>query len=156
MKNYLAAAAAALALLSAPAATAQQTSYQLWCRGGGDMQMVVGTNAIDGHAVTWLRFHFTPMTTAATTRTPPEPGQCSWLDRPLSAGEPQMVQLSARDVFAVSTVNGGTLATIDFNGGGASAAKATALWSAYQSGGDFRVMIYNTGGGYMNVTDVVR
>ena len=154
MKNYLAAAAAALALLSAPAATAQQTSYALWCRGGGDMQMVVGTNSIDGHAVTWVRFHFTPMTTAATAGTPPGPGQCSWLDRPLSAGEPQMVQLSARDVFAETTVNGGALATIDFNGAGASADKARAIWSAYQAGSEFRVMVYNTGGGYMNVTEV--
>src|SRR5262245_26957621 len=94
MKTYLAAAAAALALLLAPTAQAQ-TSYALWCRGGSDMQMVVGTNAIDGHAVTWLRFHFTPMSTAATASTPPGPGQCSWLDRPLSAAEPQMVQLSA-------------------------------------------------------------
>jgi hypothetical protein len=156
MKTYLAAAAAALALLLAPASAHAQTSYTLWCRGGGDMQMVVGANAIDGHAVTWLRFHFTPMSTAAAASTPPGPGQCSWLDRPLNPDEPQTVQLSARDVSPVSTLNGGVLATIDFNGASASADKARAIWSAYQAGGDFRVMVYNTGGGYMNVTDVLR
>ena len=156
MKLLFATLAAAAALLLAPSSAHAQTSFTLWCRGGGDMQMVVGTNAVGGRASTWLRFHFRPMTTAATPGTPPGPGQCSWLDRPLSASEPQIVQLTASDVFAVSTIDGGALSAIDFNGASANAAKATALWRSYRSGADFRVQIYNTGAGYMNVTDVGR
>lgn len=156
MRILFAGIAAILMVALAPSSAHAQTSYTLWCRGGGAMQMVVGTNAVDGRASTWLRFHFTPMSTAATSATPPGPGQCSWLDRPLSRGEPQLVMLTVRDVFAVSTIDGGRLNAIDFNGSGAEAAKATALWRAYQAGADFRVQIYNTGAGYMNVTDVGR
>ena len=156
MKNVWVLVGAVLGLLAMSTTANAQTSYTLWCRGGGDMQMVVGTNAVDGHAVTWLRFHFSPMATAATVATPPAPGQCSWLDRALYDAEPQSVQLRLQNVFTESTIDHGNLTAIDFAGGGAGVADASAVWDAYRSGRDFRVEIYNTGDGYMSVTRVQR
>ena len=93
MRNLFFVVAAALVALVATPAHAQ-TSHTLWCRGGGEMQMVVGTNAgADGRVFTWLQYHFSPMATAATAATPPGPGECSWLDRPVHDVEPQLVQL---------------------------------------------------------------
>ena len=156
MKNAFVLLGAVFGLLAMSTTANAQTSYTLWCRGGGDMQMVVGTNAVDGHALTWLRFHFSPMATAATEATPPAPGQCSWLDRALYNNEPQAVQLRLQDVYTESTIDHGSLTTIDFSGAGTAAADASAVWDAYRSGRPFRVEVYNTGDGYMRVTRVQR
>ena len=156
MKNAFVLVGAVLGLLALTTTADAQTSYTLRCRGGGNMQMVVGTNAVDGQAVTWLRFHFSPMATAATDATPPAPGECSWLDRALYDAEPQLVQLRLLNVSTESTIDGGSLTALDFAGAGTAAADASAVWDAYRLAREFRVEIYNTGEGYMRVTRVQR
>jgi|CXWL01.1.fsa_nt_gi hypothetical protein len=153
-KIFLIVAAMLGMLISAPAHA--QTSYTLWCRAGGGMQMVVGTNAVDGRPLTWLNFHFSPMATAATVATPPQPGECSWLDRQINDAEPQLVRLYLQNVRTESTFDGGNFTAIDFSGAGAAAEDGRILWNAYRAGREFRVEIYNTGEGDMRVTRVQR
>jgi hypothetical protein len=140
-------AAAMLGGLMFAESAAAQTSYTLWCRGGGDrQQMVVSTNTgADGHVATSFQMNFDRMASAATAVTPPQAGECSWLDRPLNSAENGLLRGSFRDVWTSSTLDGGRLTVIDFSGAGDGAAAMRTLYSAYREGRNFRVEVYNDG-----------
>jgi hypothetical protein len=61
-------------------------SYVLMCRGGGDMTISF-FQPEDANA---LGINFIRAPSAASV-SPPGPGQCAWLDRPLSAEEPTSI-----------------------------------------------------------------
>lgn len=63
-------------------AFAESESYPMVCRGGGNMSAMYGR--VDGESILAITFKRSPY---ADNQRHPEPGQCAWLDRPLSAEE---------------------------------------------------------------------
>jgi hypothetical protein len=64
-------------------ASAQSTSYPLMCRSGGSMRVSLLPDGVD--------ITFTGGTQAAGTR-PPQPGECTWLDRGFVPNEPRRIR----------------------------------------------------------------
>ncbi|WP_156767668.1 hypothetical protein [Candidatus Viadribacter manganicus] len=141
--------------MSAASEASAQTSYTLWCRGGGDrQQMVVSTNVdASGRVNTSFQISFDRMSTSATAATPPARGECSWLDRPLNGAENGIIRGSFPNVSTSSTLDGGRLTVIDFSGAGDGVRALQTLFNAYRDGRDFRVEVYNDGS-VMQVTRV--
>jgi hypothetical protein len=68
--------------LFASSVIAQSKSYPMVCRGGGNMSAMYGRG--DGESVFAITFERSPY---ADNQQHPGPGQCAWLDRPLSQEE---------------------------------------------------------------------
>lgn len=75
-------AVAILLTLAAAGQAAAQTSYPLTCRGGGYLN-------ISNDAAGGVYISFTPSNGAAPMGL--QPGQCTWSDRALRAGEPTVI-----------------------------------------------------------------
>lgn len=101
-KYYLAAMAAAVLLFAGemPEAQADDPSYPMVCRAGGAMHGVSGDErtVIGDHPLArdtrLLNIHFQRSNVGASVRQP-APGQCAWLDRGISADEPNVLVLMA-------------------------------------------------------------
>lgn len=76
------ACAAAMTLLCSQAA-AQQQSWPLRCRGGGNMLVQIQEEA--PHLQVSISFRKASRSAEGSA---PGPGECAWIDRPLSANEP--------------------------------------------------------------------
>jgi hypothetical protein len=61
---------------------AQSKSYPMVCRGGGNMSAMYGR--VDGESIFAITFERSPY---SDNQQHPGPGQCAWLDRPLSQEE---------------------------------------------------------------------
>jgi len=74
--------------------TADSPSYPLMCRGGGDMTIQVYYPPAADNLVS-IKFG-KALNSAGTS--PPGPGQCAWLDRPLSEREPAELVWQSSDI----------------------------------------------------------
>lgn len=75
-------AALALAALALPGRPAEAQSYPLTCRGGGNLSIV-------GDGAGGISIAFLPSSGAVPLGL--QPGQCTWSDRALVAGEPTVI-----------------------------------------------------------------
>ena len=82
-----------LMFLSINEANAKGKSYPLMCRGGAAMK---GTLTPKG-----ITFQFKGGTQGAGSR-PPQPGECTWLDRGFRPGEPRTLNWWHRDLKALA------------------------------------------------------
>jgi hypothetical protein len=136
--------AIAAVVFSSQTAFAQQ-SYVLTCRGGGGMEQAV--QQLRRKQELLVGFSASPV--SATVRSP-GPGQCAWVDRPLSENEPKALKLEARDASENMMVH--------CDSSGCSLFRADrdimALHTAIKSGRIFHVRAYNNNRGVMMVTHV--
>ena len=114
------------------------------------MQAWVTANASGGFVT--LPFRAAPR--AATLAAPPQPGECSWLDRPLHPGEAQRIHYHGANLSLTSTWDNGALTALDFQGAGDQVRIAQTIWNAYLAGDDIRVLVYNEGAGVLRVTGI--
>lgn len=136
----------ALALVAAravlPAIAAEtHTSYPLWCKGGGAMKAQFSGHKA-GDTVASVTFQW--MKTAATAQTPPHAGECSWLDRAASSGEPAKFVYNAKGIYMIVSSNGGQRPTVTFTGGLINPPIWT-IWNGVDQKADFKLMVYNSG-----------
>lgn len=68
--------------LFASSLIAQIRSYPMVCRGGGSMSAMYAR--VDGESIVAITFERSPY---ADNQQHPGPGQCAWMDRPMSAEE---------------------------------------------------------------------
>jgi len=75
-------------------ASAAERSYPMVCRGGGAMQARHVKKAMGtGLNIPGLVIRFTKSRSAGTS-SPPGPGECAWMDRPIQGDEPSVLQLA--------------------------------------------------------------
>ncbi len=136
--------AVAAIIFSSQTAFAQQ-SYVMTCRGGGEMELAI--QQLSRKQEILVGFSASPL--SATERAP-GPGQCAWVDRPLSEDEPKALKLETRG----SSEN--MMMTCDSTGCSLFRAERDimALYTAVRSGGIFHVHAYNNNRGVMMVTNV--
>ena len=67
----------------------KQKSYSMVCKAGGSMLLSL-VDVLIGGRDTKLTIRFKHASQAGTTREP-APGECAWMDRPLSANEPKLL-----------------------------------------------------------------
>ncbi len=83
--------AAGLSMGSTAALAAPTTTYPIVCKGGVTMHFAFGQGT--SHATVLITFAKAP---AGASQQPPGPGQCAWLDRPISQAEPSKLRFRAR------------------------------------------------------------
>ncbi len=118
MKNALLALAGFAGLaLAAPAAAEDPPSYTLFCRGGPSMDVSVSHDVGSDGALG--RTHFRLYFDRAAQRgggSPPGPGQCAWIDRPLNNAEPTTLWMAHDGVELTFGVRGDGAIAADANG----------------------------------------
>lgn len=159
MKRFvMAGVAMGIAACSVTAAMAEPTSYPLVCRGGPSMRIMVNHDVPDG-----VNTGATAMTVffqAAATPGNPLPGQCVWMDRTLSPGEPQSFKLKGNVEFAFQVTGDGRLHRdttgwrLNPEGRGLEANNWRQVVNGVLNGGLFTVQVYNAEGRTMIVTRV--
>jgi hypothetical protein len=128
---------------AAPQAAAEPTSYVLMCRGGGAMNYTIETFGTTARLI--VRFRKAGQ---ASSVQPPAPGECTWLDRPISGAEPSQLFADAAGEVRVACNSAGTCTVSGLPGG------LQSLVNAMRSGGTFMVHVYNRGTGNFKVTRV--
>lgn len=155
---------AALSTISSAIFAADPPSYPLLCHGGPGMRIMTNHD-VDGAGIpgaTAMFIYFTPGSKPGSVQQP-GPGECVWLDRTLSAGEPAVLWIrSPRIEFAFQVMGDGRIAT-DSTGprlnveGTAQSAEAKDwqyLVDGVMQGQIFTAHVYNSDGRVMVVTRV--
>lgn len=70
-----------------PTQATGQTTHPMMCRGGGAMTAMITFTQQQAHVTSHIVISFRKSPVAASAR-PPGPGECAWLDRPISPKEP--------------------------------------------------------------------
>lgn len=115
-------------------AHAEPKSYPLMCRGGGIMK---GTFWPKG-----IKFQFTGGSQGAGAR-PPQPGECTWLDRGFRPGEPREIVWHDRDLdgLMVNFDAQGRLNSLEIKGKASD--KYKYLFNSIRNGSVFQIHAYN-------------
>jgi hypothetical protein len=132
----------ALTLLGSPSGAAPP-SYPLTCVGGGKMLVDFGGDDERTHVVV----RFQPGTQAASAGGL-QPGQCTWLDRGMSPGEPTALHATFNAYpQVVLSLSGPPGPNVSFRGLGdeAAANQFRAFWRALVQGQTFHVHAYASG-----------
>ena len=146
MKSLRHAALAAAALLAATTIATAQTSYVMTCRGGGDMTAVAGQRVSNPHV--FVEITFKPGTAGAGVQAP-NPGQCTWIDRGLRAGEPTKMIWDDHGVAWTQTVCRAGGCRVNTPSAG-----ARQLIGWVTGGQPYQVHVYNNNAGHMVVTKI--
>ncbi len=167
----------------ATAANAQETSYQLTCNGGGDMQVTVSVRVPEPHeallnatggrlgGLSNVRQNFFSEMRVNFLTNPNFRGidnsldeldftHCSWQDRPVSAQEPNVIAHAQHNLpgraFILEARADGSLATVTTTGPCPTDNDVRHIIGRILSNELFDVMAYNNGEGQLVVTDVLR
>jgi hypothetical protein len=145
-KKTLGAALALLALSglgAAGQAEAAPTSYVLMCKGGGPLVYRVQTIGDTARIVV----RFRKAGDAGSVR-PPNPGECTWLDRRINGAEPDQFYVDGRGDVRVTCNTAGVCRVEGLP------AALQALVNAMRGGGTYMLHVYNNGSGHFKVTRV--
>lgn len=162
-KHFMIAGLGAAALFTG-SAMADPTSYQLTCRGGGDMRFhaVHDVDSEGRSGAVQYRIFFDPAPQRATSGALPL-GSCAWQDRPLNDAEPTVLWWKTSDVeLNVSVTPDGRIFAdtrgyrLNAEGLSEFAQDLNYALVHFFAGTTFDVMAYNADGRVMVVTDVLR
>lgn len=131
-----------LGVASIANASAAPTSYTLMCRGGGGMD----SGVISQNGAITLKVVFTRSPNAGSVQ-PPAPGTCTWVDRRISAGEPNRFHLRGNGSLSLRCSSAGCRVSMAPQG----------IWSlikAIKQGRVFQVRAYNERNGWFKVTRI--
>ena len=115
-------------------AHAEPKSYPLMCRGGGTMKGSFWEKGI--------KFQFIGGSQGAGAR-PPQPGECTWLDRGFRPGEPREIVWHDRDLdgLMVNFDAQGRLNSLEIKG--KASPKYKYLFDSIRNGSVFQIHAYN-------------
>lgn len=141
LANAMMAAALISSLYSIQPASAQ-TSYMMTCKPGGNMYNYTRSDTIGRVATT---VYFEPGSQGASVQAP-RPGQCTWIDRGLRAGEPHKLLIAAEPGVIKASCNTRGCNTKT------NAPISSKLLEAITKNRTFQVHVYNDQNGFMKIT----
>ena len=126
-----------LSIVGSPASAQSPQAWPIRCRGGGTMLVQLQQNAT--HLALEINFSRAPRGAEGNA---PGPGQCAWIDRPVSANEPTSLHYS---------IEGARLSYVSYQGPNyrfltTTDPTTTNLIRAIFAGRPFTVNAYNSGG----------
>jgi len=147
---------------AAELAFAEQPSFPMVCRGGPEMRIMVNHD-VDASGIpgaTAMFIYFKPAAKAGSAA-PPQPGECTWMDRTLRSGEPAVLWIRASHVeFAFQVYGDGRVAKdasgirLSPEGNSEEAQKWRYLTDGVLGGKPFTANVYNASGRVLVVTSV--
>jgi hypothetical protein len=133
-------------------ASAEQPSYVMVCKGGGNMRAELHTSEIVGSAQ-WITIIFEKSPQPAS-RQEPAPGTCAWVDRPLSPQESSQAEFYFRKLPRTFTIRQQNI-TISIDGRNFEDQNLKYLVDAIYNGKLFYVRCYNIrGGNLIHITSI--
>ena len=98
--------------LFASSSIAESKSYPMVCRGGGNMSAMYGR--VGDESIFAITFERSPH---GDNQQHPEPGQCAWLDRPLSSEEQlELRYTNKKNKITNLTIKKGTIEVLKYEG----------------------------------------
>lgn len=126
-------------------------SYPMLCKAGGSARLTLGTLA---QPVLRMNYTFRKGSRPATAGL--SGGECTWMDRGISADEPGMMTIDTRGVQLNVDIMAGAGQSINVRVGGDPQKSATLnrLIQAVRSGREFQVYAYNDKQGHFVITRI--